>query len=56
MLGTNVNRFVFSHSHLDHVGDMSLWPNTTEIIIGEGTDTRTYPTFANASFLESDFA
>ncbi len=47
---------LLSHSHADHIGDMSLWPNTTGIVIGEATDTRTFPTFANASFQESDFA
>jgi glyoxylase-like metal-dependent hydrolase (beta-lactamase superfamily II) len=52
----NLSLVLCSHSHADHFGDMSLWPNTTQIVIGEATDTRTYPTFADGSFLESDFA
>lgn len=52
----SVNGVIWSHSHVDHIGDMSLWPNTTGIIIHEETDTRTWPAFAGAGLLESDFA
>jgi hypothetical protein len=45
-----------SHTHADHIGDMSLFPNSTQLIVGEDSDLRTFPTFANASLTESDFA
>jgi hypothetical protein len=45
-----------SHTHSDHIGDMSLFPNSTQLIIGEDSDLRTFPTFENASLVESDFA
>jgi hypothetical protein len=35
---------------------MSLWPNTTDLVIGAETDTSTYPSSPNATLQESDFA
>ncbi|KAJ7588103.1 beta-lactamase-like protein [Mycena floridula] len=52
----SIESVFWSHSHLDHVGDMSLWPNSTKLVIGPDTDTRTFPTFPNASLLETDLA
>ncbi|KAJ7180787.1 beta-lactamase-like protein [Mycena filopes] len=52
----SIDAVVWSHSHLDHIGDMSKFPNTTKLIIGPETDTSTYPTFPNAGLQESDFA
>ncbi|KAF7335343.1 Metallo-beta-lactamase superfamily protein [Mycena sanguinolenta] len=37
-------------------GDMSKFSNSTELIIGSETDTRTYPTFPNATLQTSDLA
>ncbi|KAF7359212.1 Metallo-beta-lactamase superfamily protein [Mycena sanguinolenta] len=48
--------FPDSHTHFDHVGDMSKFPNTTRLVVSAASDTSTYPTFANASLQESDFA
>ncbi|KAJ7777214.1 beta-lactamase-like protein [Mycena metata] len=52
----SISAVVWSHAHLDHIGDMSKFPNTTSLVIGSETDTSTYPQFPNASLLESDFA
>jgi hypothetical protein len=39
----------------DHfLGDMSLWPNSTDLVIGAETDISTYPSNPNATLLESD--
>lgn len=35
---------------------MSKFPNTTSLIIGEGTDRAVYPDDANATLLATDFA
>ncbi|KAJ7646926.1 beta-lactamase-like protein [Roridomyces roridus] len=53
---TSIDTVIWSHSHFDHTGDMSKFPNTTKLVIGPGTDTSTYPTDPNAVHLESDFA
>ncbi|KAJ7043741.1 hypothetical protein C8F04DRAFT_728644 [Mycena alexandri] len=68
----SINAVIWSHAHFDHVvcifvpfnlvqlklpqGDMSKFPSSTKLVIGSETDTQTYPQFANASLLASDFA
>ncbi|KAJ6515049.1 beta-lactamase-like protein [Mycena vitilis] len=52
----SIDAVIWSHSHFDHIGDMSKFPNTTVLVIGLETDTATYPESANASLLDSDFA
>ncbi|KAJ7931669.1 beta-lactamase-like protein [Mycena leptocephala] len=52
----SIDAVVWSHTHFDHIGDMSKFPNTTAIIIGSETDTSIYPQFPNASLQASDFA
>ncbi|KAF7356299.1 Metallo-beta-lactamase superfamily protein [Mycena venus] len=53
---SSIDAVIWSHSHFDHIGDMSKFPNTTGLVIGSATDTSTYPEFANASLQASDFA
>ncbi|KAK0202307.1 beta-lactamase-like protein [Desarmillaria ectypa] len=53
-----INTVIWSHSHLDHtgsIGDMSKLPSTTELVIGPGMDTRTFPTTPESALLETDF-
>ncbi|KAJ6458691.1 hypothetical protein DFH09DRAFT_1501139 [Mycena vulgaris] len=45
-----IDKVIWSHSHFDHIGDMSKFPNTTGLVIGPGTDTSTFPEFPNAAF------
>ncbi|KAJ7642755.1 beta-lactamase-like protein [Mycena polygramma] len=52
----SIDAVIWSHSHFDHIGDMSKFPNTTGIIIGSETDTETYPQSPNATLQDSDFA
>ncbi|KAJ7334264.1 hypothetical protein DFH08DRAFT_965993 [Mycena albidolilacea] len=47
---------LYSHTHFDHIGDLSKFPNTTGLVIGSETDASTYPEFANASLQASDLA
>ncbi|KAF8140832.1 hypothetical protein K438DRAFT_1995661 [Mycena galopus ATCC 62051] len=53
---TSIDVVIWSHAHFDHVGDMSLFPNTTEIIIGPATNASIYPADPDASLQASDFA
>ncbi|KAJ7261708.1 beta-lactamase-like protein [Mycena haematopus] len=53
---TSIDSVFWSHSHFDHIGDMSKFPNTTQLVIGSETDTSTYPEFPNAALQTSDFA
>ncbi|KAJ6515018.1 beta-lactamase-like protein [Mycena vitilis] len=62
---SSIDAVIWSHSHFDHIvffsflptfyrtnglqGDMSKFPNTTELIIGFETDTATYPQSPNAN-------
>ncbi|KAJ7180773.1 beta-lactamase-like protein [Mycena filopes] len=52
----SIDAVMWSHSHFDHVGDMSKFPNSTKLVIGPETNTATYPEFANATLIASDFA
>ncbi|KAF9021135.1 hypothetical protein BDZ89DRAFT_1071705 [Hymenopellis radicata] len=51
-----VRAVIWSHYHVDHTGDVSTFPLTTELVIHEDTDTRTYPTQPSSTLMESDFA
>ncbi|KAF7357430.1 Metallo-beta-lactamase superfamily protein [Mycena sanguinolenta] len=53
---TSIDAVIWSHAHFDHVGDMSTFPNSTNIIIGPATDTSIYPANPNATLQASDFA
>ncbi|KAJ7578411.1 hypothetical protein C8J56DRAFT_1059867 [Mycena floridula] len=44
----SIESVFWSHS------DMTLWPNSTKLFIGPETDTTTFPTFPNASLLDTD--
>lgn len=48
-----------SHWHFDHLGDASIFPPTTELVVGPGFTAAQipgYPTNPTANVLESDFA
>ncbi|KAK0466689.1 beta-lactamase-like protein [Armillaria novae-zelandiae] len=51
----SVNTVIWSHSHLDHTGDMSKFPSTTELVVGPGMDLRAFPTTPESPLLETDF-
>ncbi|KAJ7677226.1 beta-lactamase-like protein [Mycena rosella] len=52
----SIETVIWSHSHFDHIGDMSLLPNTTNLVIGPGTNRSLYPEFPDAALKASDFA
>ncbi|KAH7927167.1 hypothetical protein BV22DRAFT_1032176 [Leucogyrophana mollusca] len=51
----SVNAVIWSHTHLDHIGDISTFPSTTELIIGPGTPRNTYPENPAGTQHSSDF-
>lgn len=56
----SINSIIWSHHHLDHIGDPSLFPKSTSLIVGPGfkTDKTTfpgYPTNPDALVGESAF-
>lgn len=53
----SVDAVIWSHSHLDHIGDVSLFPSSTELVVGQGTMARflpSYPENKDAVLHESD--
>ncbi|KAK0468557.1 beta-lactamase-like protein [Armillaria novae-zelandiae] len=52
----SVNAVIWSHTHFDHIGDISTFPSTTELVVGPGTDLQTYPEHEDAHLIESDTA
>lgn len=41
----SINAIIWSHHHLDHTGDPSLFPSTTSLVVGPGfkSDKTTFP-------------
>ncbi|KAI3616870.1 metallo-beta-lactamase superfamily protein [Moniliophthora roreri] len=52
----DVDIVIWSHTHMDHIGDMSKFPPSTTLVIGPDSDRASYPTVADARLLDSDFA
>lgn len=53
-----VNSVIWSHAHIDHVGDPSVFPSTTELVVGPGfksTCMPGYPINPEATVLDSAF-
>ncbi|KAG9604929.1 hypothetical protein KCU77_g4282, partial [Aureobasidium melanogenum] len=53
-----VDTVIWTHPHLDHVGDMSVFPKTTTLFIGKGFRTEHmpgYPQNPNSGVWNSDF-
>ncbi|KAF7356545.1 J domain-containing protein [Mycena venus] len=51
----SINAVIWSHSHFDHIGDMSRFPNTTALVVGPGTNTELYPEVPDGVLQASDF-
>ncbi|KAK0202309.1 beta-lactamase-like protein [Desarmillaria ectypa] len=51
-----INTVIWSHSHMDHTGDMSKFPGSTELVIGPGMDRGTFPSTPDGPLLDSDFS
>ncbi|KAJ7168333.1 hypothetical protein C8R43DRAFT_1060645 [Mycena crocata] len=52
----SIHIVIWSHSHFDHIGDMSLFPNSTDLVIGPGTNRSLYPEYPDAALQSSDFS
>ncbi|KAJ6597545.1 beta-lactamase-like protein [Mycena vulgaris] len=52
----SIDAVIWSHAHFDHIGDMSKFPNTTDLVIGPETDTATFPETPTSTLQASDFA
>lgn len=55
---SDINAIIWSHSHIDHVGDPSVFPPSTELIVGPGFKAAQmpgYPTNPGSFVLQSAF-
>ena len=51
-----INSIIWSHSHVDHTGDPSVFPPSTELVVGPGFQGRPgFPTNPDAFVLDSAF-
>ncbi|KAJ7717789.1 hypothetical protein B0H16DRAFT_1897812 [Mycena metata] len=48
--------FADSHAHFDHIGDVSKFPASTDLVFGDGTPCETRPSHPHARLMESDLA
>lgn len=53
----DINAVIWSHHHWDHVGDVSKFPSTTELVVGPGVPMLWpgYPVNQDSFVLESDY-
>ena len=54
----DISAVIWSHHHWDHIGDMTTFPSSTDLILGPGFQKEylpAYPTNENSALLESDF-
>lgn len=55
----SISSLIWSHFHWDHIGDASLFPSSTEIVVGPSFKESFmpgYPTRQDSPLLHSDFA
>ncbi|KAK1826550.1 metallo-beta-lactamase superfamily protein [Podospora conica] len=56
---SSINAIIWSHHHLDHIGDPSLFPATTKLVVGPGAKAVLlpgFPTGPDSPILETDYA
>lgn len=54
---TDINAVIWSHNHFDHIGDITRFPSTTDLVVGPGVRAATwpgYPTRPDAIVLDAD--
>ncbi|KAF8189876.1 hypothetical protein K438DRAFT_1592687 [Mycena galopus ATCC 62051] len=51
-----ISGVIWSHSHMDHTGDMSKFPASTELIFSKDMSTETYESNPNSALVPSDLA
>ena len=55
---SSINEIIWSHSHIDHIGDPSVFPLSTDLVVGPGFKESSmpgYPTNPEAFLLDSAF-
>ncbi|KAJ7935613.1 hypothetical protein B0H13DRAFT_2304642 [Mycena leptocephala] len=52
----SINAVIWSHAHFDHIGDMSKFPASTELVFGASTVTATYAVDPKSALTETDLA
>ncbi|KIY67047.1 Metallo-hydrolase/oxidoreductase [Cylindrobasidium torrendii FP15055 ss-10] len=50
----SVKAVIWSHRHIDHIGDMSKFPSTTRLVVGEETELRPYPELEMSGITHGD--
>jgi len=55
----SINAIIWSHSHIDHIGDTSKFPSSTELVLGPGSIGSLFPLYPEnpeSGVQKSDFA
>ncbi|KAJ7146201.1 beta-lactamase-like protein [Mycena epipterygia] len=52
----SIDAVFWSHAHFDHIGDMSKFPNSTQIVVGAKTDLAIFPDSQTSDLQASDLA
>ncbi|KAJ7910629.1 beta-lactamase-like protein [Mycena leptocephala] len=52
----SISAVIWSHTHVDHTGDMSKFPSSTDLMFGKDTVTETHASNPRSTLLASDLA
>ncbi|KAJ7048511.1 beta-lactamase-like protein [Mycena amicta] len=52
----SISAVIWSHAHVDHIGDISKFPPSTELVVNSSMSMETYETDPQSALLPSDFA
>ncbi|KAG7443530.1 uncharacterized protein BT62DRAFT_1034482 [Guyanagaster necrorhizus] len=52
----SMDAVIWSHTHFNHIDDISLFPSATELVVGPGMDLCTYPEHEDMHLIKSDTA
>ncbi|KAJ7454588.1 beta-lactamase-like protein [Mycena galericulata] len=52
----SIDMVFWSHAHFDHIGDMSKFPNSTQLVVSSKTNLTTFPDFSGSDLQPSDLA
>ncbi|KAJ7032680.1 hypothetical protein C8F04DRAFT_1235266 [Mycena alexandri] len=50
----SISAAIWSHAHFDHIGDVSRFPASTDLVFGDATPRKTRPSHPQAMLMESD--
>ncbi|KAL1736208.1 beta-lactamase-like protein [Schizophyllum commune] len=52
----SIDTIIWSHAHMDHIGDTTRFPPSTDLVVGRGMQLKLYPDHPESGLLEKDIS